>query len=89
MNRYDLFRLVRDMGQLIENAHDKTAEAVAQELIDLGQRMLAEAKDRGRLNQCANGTSIPAQPIEPVAQPASESTVSSGIVSVPTDAAQA
>ena len=89
MNRYDLFRLVRELGQLIESAHDKTAEAVAHELIACGQRKLAEARARESLNQSMSGTAIPLPSIETAALPGPESTAHSMATSVPTDAAQA
>lgn len=89
MNRYDLFRLVRELGQLVESAHDKTAEEVARELIACGQRKLAEAQARDGLNLPLNGTAIPSLAVETVAPPEPGGTAHSVVASVPTDAAQA
>lgn len=89
MNRYDLFRLVRELGQLVESAHDKTAEEVARELIACGQRKLAEAQAKDGLNQPPNGTAIPSLAVEIVAPAGSESATHSVVAPVPTDAAQA
>lgn len=90
MNRYDLFRLVRELGQLIETAHNKTAEEVARELIACGQRKLAEAKIVDGANQSPNGTAIPSPTIETVAlQKSGGDMAHSVVVSAPTDAAQA
>lgn len=89
MNRYDLFRLVRELGQLVENAHDKTAEEVARELIACGQRKLAEAKAGDSSNQPLNGTALPSLAIETRAVPAPEDAAHSVVAPAPADAAQA
>lgn len=88
MNRYDLFRLVRELGQLVESAHEKTAEEVARELIACGQRKLAEAQARDGINPPSNGTAIPSLAVEIIAPPGSGSTTHSVVAPVPTDAAQ-
>lgn len=87
MNRYEVFRLVQELGQLIEDAHDKTPEEVACELIACGQRKLTEA--RGALDQPANGTAISLPSVEVSVTPELESTVPSVATSVPTGTVEA
>jgi hypothetical protein len=72
MNRYDVFRLVQELGQLIEGAHDKTGEEVARDLIACGQRKLAEATAGASLKQLINGTTIPLLPPETPISPGAE-----------------
>ncbi len=69
MNRYEVFRLVQELGQLIEGAYGKTTEEVAHELVACGQRRLAEAAAVSSLNHPTNGTTIPL--------PSTEATVAS------------
>ena len=90
MNRYDLFRLVRELGQLVETAHDKTAEEVARELIACGERKLAEAKAADGLNQqLPNGTAIPPPAVEAVTLSKPGDAAHPALAPAPTDAAQA
>lgn len=90
MNRYDLFRLVRELGQLVETAHTKTIEEVARELIACGQRKLAEAKIVDGANQSPNGTAIPSSTNETAALPESGGEMAHSVVAAaPTDAPQA
>ncbi len=86
MNRYDVFQLAQELGRLIEGAHDKTLQEVAQQLIACGQKRLAEAGDLDTSNRLVNGTSIPS----PLAEPAVVAERESGICPVAgTDSADA
>lgn len=59
MNRYDLLRLIQELGQLIEGATEKTGEEVARELIACGRRRLTEAQAVEVPSRPANGTALP------------------------------
>ena len=60
MNRYDLLRLVQELGRLVESAPDKTLEAVARELIACGERRLAAARaaDSALSQSPVNGAAV-------------------------------
>lgn len=90
MNRYDVFRLVQELGQLIAGAHEKTPEEVARDLIACGTRRLAEAAATTVCaHQSTNGTAIPLPSIEVVDVQDREGTDHLVAPSVPTGIAEA
>ncbi len=78
MNRYDVLRLVQELGRLVESAPDKTLEAVAHELIACGERRLAEARtaDSAPNQSPVNGSAVPVS-MDGVAAPGPGDTVRS------------